>query len=110
MYIYSFFIIQHIHTRTAPNDAAISEFLSNGGGTDTDGIQDIVLYHVVPGKYSSYTSSSSLTSGELVTMNGNSISVQVSDTGGVTLNDVATVIKADIDLGEGVPYMLLTRY
>ena len=39
-------------------------------------------------------------------MNGNSISVQVSDTGGVTLNDVATVIKADIDLGEGTVHVI----
>jgi uncharacterized surface protein with fasciclin (FAS1) repeats len=57
----------------------------------------------VSGKYSS----SSLSSGELVTMNGNSISVQVSDdTGGVTLNDDATVIKADIDLGEGTVHVI----
>jgi hypothetical protein len=104
LYLHFFPYIQHIYTykHAAPNDAAISEFLSNGGGTDGDGIQDIVLYHVVSGKYSS----SSLSSGELVTMNGNSISVQVSDTGGVTLNDVATVIKADIDLGEGTVHVI----
>lgn len=92
-------------TLFAPNDDAISKFLSEGNSiseTDTNSIRDIVLYHVVSGSYPS----SSLTNGEVVTMNGNSITVKVSDEG-VTVND-ATVIKADIELGSGIVHVIDT--
>ena len=64
---------------TAPNNEAVAELLRTypeGTLTITVGeLQDILLYHVVAGAYPS----SSLTSGDIEALNGDSISVAVTD-------------------------------
>lgn len=90
--------------RPAPNNDAISKFIETlpDGLPDSKVIEDIVLYHVTLGRYPSST----LTSGDLDTLNGELVSVIVSDTG-VTVNG-ANVIGPDYFVLDGVLHIIDT--
>ena len=92
------------NTSTAPNNDAISKFIESlpEGLPDSKVIEDIVLYHVALGRYPSST----LTSGDLGTVSGESVSVIVSDTG-VTVNG-ANVIGPDYFVLDGVVHIIDT--
>ena len=63
-------------------------------------LQDILKYHVVAG----YALSSDLVSGDIETMNGNSVTITVSSSG-ILIND-ANVISADIEASNGVIHVI----
>jgi uncharacterized surface protein with fasciclin (FAS1) repeats len=67
-----------------------------------DQLTDILKYHVVSGS----VPSSSLESGDVETLNGESIAVDVSDTMGIMLNDDAHVITADIMASNGIIHVI----
>ena len=92
------------NTSTAPNNDAISKFIESlpDGLPDSKVIEDIILYHVTLGRYPSST----LTSGDLGTVNGESVSVIVLDTG-VTVNG-ANVIGPDYFVLDGVVHIIDT--
>ena len=89
---------------TAPNNEAIAELFRTqpeGNLVVTIGeLQDILLYHVVAGSYPS----TSLTSGDIEALNGDSISVTVTD-GKINVND-ACVIVPDIQLRNGIIHVI----
>ena len=90
--------------RPAPNNDAISKFIESlpDGLPDSNVIEDLVLYHVTLGRYPSST----LTSGDLLTLNEDSVYVIVSDTG-VTVNG-ANVIGPDYFVLDGVVHIIDT--
>ena len=63
-------------------------------------LQDILKYHVVAGSYPS----SSLTSGDVETLNGDSVAITVSDSG-VMVND-ANVVTPDIMASNGIIHVI----
>jgi uncharacterized surface protein with fasciclin (FAS1) repeats len=67
-----------------------------------DQLIDILKYHVVSGS----VPSSSLESGDVETLNGDSIAVDVSDDMGIMLNDDAHVITADIMASNGIIHVI----
>jgi transforming growth factor-beta-induced protein len=67
-----------------------------------DQLTDILKYHVVSGS----VPSSSLESGDVETLNGELIAVDVSDTMGIMLNDNAHVITADIIASNGIIHVI----
>ena len=71
------------------------------GLPDSKVIEDIVLYHITLGRYPSTT----LTSGDIEMLNGDSVSVVVSDTGGVTVNG-ENVIGPDNFVLDGVVHII----
>jgi transforming growth factor-beta-induced protein len=72
------------------------------GLPDSKVIEDIVLYHIALGRYPSTT----LTSGDIEMLNGDSVSVVVSDNaGGVTVNG-ENVIGPDNYVLDGVVHII----
>lgn len=92
------------HTYTAPNDGAIAEYLKSfpGGFVNSTkmNLQDLLLYHVVAGSYNSST----LETGGIKTLNGKSLSVDVSEMG-IMVND-ANIITSDIELFDGTIHII----
>lgn len=68
--------------------------------TTKKNLQDLLLYHVVTGSYNSST----LETGGIETLNGKSLSVDVSDMG-IMIND-ANVITSDIELLDGTIHII----
>lgn len=66
-------------------------------------LQGVLTYHVVPGN----VMASDLSDGMVVkTVNGESITINVSADGGVKINDSATVTTADIKASNGVIHLI----
>ena len=88
----------------APTNEAFDN-LATALETDLDGIlaldnlSDILLYHVVSGRILS----SDLTNGEVVTLSGENISIDI--TGGVVINE-SNVTTADIEADNGVVHVI----
>ena len=99
-----FVVFYSSYNATAPNDDAIAEYLKTFPGgylnTTKKNLQDLLLYHVVAGSYNSST----LETGGIETLNGNSLSVDVSDAG-IMIND-ANVITSDIELFDGTIHII----
>ena len=92
------------YVRPAPNNDAINTFISMlpNGLPDSKVIEDIVLYHIALGRYPS----TALTSGDIEMLNGDSVSVVVSDNaGGVTVNG-ENVIGPDNYVLDGVVHII----
>lgn len=68
--------------------------------TTKKNLQDLLLYHVVAGSYNSST----LENGGIETLNGKSLSVEVSDKG-IMIND-ANVISSNIELLDGTIHII----
>ena len=86
------------YTVFAPTNAAF-DALGDTGLTD-DQIKEVLLYHVVAGT----VTSGDLSNGDVATLNGQSISVDVSD--GVTINGNVMVTAADIMASNGVVHVI----
>ena len=94
------------YTVFAPTNAAFADFLEAIGQSSIDDVpesvlRDVLEYHVVAG---SAVTSGELSNGEVATAGGEDIMVSVS--GGVTLNDDASVVTADIGATNGVVHVI----
>jgi transforming growth factor-beta-induced protein len=97
----------------APDDMAFSDALSElmltdltalVGALGTDGVADVLTYHVVPGTYTS----SNVPSGAVTTANGDDITISLM--GGVSITDannrISTVKAVDIQGTNGVIHVI----
>jgi uncharacterized surface protein with fasciclin (FAS1) repeats len=92
----------------APTDAAFAALPA--GTVDTllepenkDQLTSILTYHVVPGEYMAADTAAGTY--ELDTLQGDSVTVVVSDDGSVTV-DGANVVSADVDASNGVIHVI----
>lgn len=94
------------YTIFAPTNVAFNEFLAANNLTaeealaNTELLTSILTYHVLP----TAVPSSDITAGEVATVNGQTVSITVTD-GTVMVND-ATVVQADIEAGNGVIHVI----
>lgn len=93
------------YTVFAPTDEAFEEFLAIIGQDNLDDIPEDVLrtvleYHVIAGE----VSSNELTNGNVTTVGGETISVNVSS--GVTLNTSVNVTTADVAASNGIVHII----
>jgi uncharacterized surface protein with fasciclin (FAS1) repeats len=84
----------------APTNEAFEAVSEAVAGLSTEQVSSVLTYHVVP----SVAYSSGLKSGEVPTVNGASVKVEVSD-GGVKVND-ANVVVADVLVANGVVHVI----
>lgn len=92
------------YTVFAPTDAAFTTYITEAGISAGDllanaGLADILLYHTVGAE----VLSSDLTNGNVTTLNGDNVIIDL--TNGVRVND-ATVITADVQVDNGVVHAI----
>ena len=92
------------YTVFAPTDAAFTTFITDAGITAGDlladaGLADILLYHTVGAE----VLSGDLTNGNVTTLNGADVIIDLSN--GVMVND-ATVVTADVQVDNGVVHAI----
>ena len=85
----------------APNNAAFEKIASTVAGLSVEDLTSILTYHVVAGTVGY---SSDLTSGDIKTVNGATVKVEVSDSG-VKVND-ANVVLSDVLVANGVVHVI----
>ena len=83
----------------APTNEAFEAIAEAAAGLDEDQLRDVLLYHVV----GAYAASDSLSSGEVETLLGEDVDVQVD--AGVSVNG-ATVLVADVHATNGVVHVI----
>ncbi|HLV43302.1 MAG TPA: fasciclin domain-containing protein [Brumimicrobium sp.] len=92
------------HTVFAPTDAAFTTFITDAGITAADlladaGLSNILLYHTVGAE----VLSGDLTNGAVTTLNGEDVTIDLSN--GVMVND-ASVVTADVQTENGVVHAI----
>ncbi len=95
----------------APNDQAFQVLLSQGNYANldaviadigNDGLRNLLLYHVLQAEVRSNQVTSDYATTAATNADGDRLSLFTQASGGVTINDVATVQDADIEASNGV--------